>query len=1095
VKDLATGEIRTLVRAYDWSQTPLGAAETWSVEVKAAVEILVTDLGLAKTSADNPHSSLFKTQQRYETLYESIGQGFNISEMLFDAHGKPVDYRFLEVNSLFESITGLENAVGKTVLQLIPNLEPFWIETYGRVVLTGEPVEFEHEAKGLNRWFTVKAFPIDAPLEFRFGVLFADITARKLAEDRVKLIQERLEISLAAGDVGVWDLDLVSKQTWRSIGHDRIFGYDDLLPEWTYDQFLSHVIEEDRARVDLAFQNAIAKDIPWQFECGIRTLQGEARWIWGKARTEYDENGQPLRMYGVKRDISDRYREEQNNKFLIEIQSDLGSIADINRMLNVVGEKIRAYYGFSILGFIDVDAAKNIGTTFYMSSDDGEISQVADYSLIDFFSENYLQKLHAGEIVAINDVYNDPGIKDHGAAYKSLPIRSILSLSYVRDREWKFMINGTRPETCIWRKDELELMSELIPRIYLEIERSRSESAIEKVNQRFEAAMLAVEGIIFEWNVDTNFIFRSKGLFNLIGVEAEDAPPTSDWWFNLIHPEDKPNIESFFAQIQPNTDRYQNEYRVYHADGYWIDVWERGNVEWNTMGKIVKVIGFTSDISDRKNAERQLRNSERIYRALGETIKYGIWINDPVGNNIYASQSFLDLVGINQAECSGLDWSYVLHPDEREATIAAWLECVRTKNPWYREQRYFGTDQKYHHVLACGNPVYGDQGEVICWAGINLDVSRFKETEASLRASEERYRSLVELIPQLVWTADRDGKVLDVNQRWLDYTGVTSLAEVIENFGLRSLIHEDDREFLREAWHHCQNSGIPLQAESRIRQHDGVYRWYLHQAVPQKNESGEVLKWYGACTDIDEQKQLESEYANLLQKLQERNQDLDQFSYVVSHDLKTPLRAIANLAEWLEEDLNDLIPPENREQLQLMRSRVFRMEDLINGLLNYARIGRDEIALEEVSLNDLLADIIDLLDPPATFVIETPENLPSIFTKRVLLNQVLANLIGNAIKHHDRQDGKVTISFKDEPDFYEFAIADDGEGIPTEQQSRIFDIFQTLDNPNSKQSTGIGLAIVKKIVETEKGRIKLQSELGKGSTFTFTWGRYSSNLN
>ena len=154
----------------------------------------------------------------------------------------------------------------------------------------------------------------------------------------------------------------------------------------------------------------------------------------------------------------------------------------------------------------------------------------------------------------------------------------------------------SRRETCIWRRDEIDLMSELMPRIYLEIERSRSEAALEKLNQRFESAMDAVDGIIFEWNIDTNFVYRSQGLFNLIGVEVEDASPTWEWWFNLVHPEDQTDTEWFFAQVEANNDRFQNEYRVRHADGHWIDVWERAYVRRNEAGEIVNMIGCTSDI-------------------------------------------------------------------------------------------------------------------------------------------------------------------------------------------------------------------------------------------------------------------------------------------------------------------------------------------------------------------------------------------------------------------------------------------------------------------------------------------------------------------
>lgn len=223
---------------------------------------------------------------------------------------------------------------------------------------------------------------------------------------------------------------------------------------------------------------------------------------------------------------------------------------------------------------------------------------------------------------------------------------------------------------------------------------------------------------------------------------------------------------------------------------------------------------------------------------------------------------------------------------------------------------------------------------------------------------------------------------------------------------------------------------------------------------------------------------------NLLQK---RNQELDSFAYVASHDLKAPLRAIANLATWLEEDLEQQIPAENQEQLYLMRSRVNRMEGLIQGLLEYSRAGRKQISLQEIAVSDLLQEIIDSLDPPSGFTIAIAENMPTLNTKVILLQQVFANLIGNAIKYHPQPTGKITISVEEQADCYQFGVSDDGMGIAPEYHERIFIIFQTLQARDKFESTGIGLSIVKKIVEEQDGKIWVDSQLGAGATFYFTW--------
>ena len=228
--------------------------------------------------------------------------------------------------------------------------------------------------------------------------------------------------------------------------------------------------------------------------------------------------------------------------------------------------------------------------------------------------------------------------------------------------------------------------------------------------------------------------------------------------------------------------------------------------------------------------------------------------------------------------------------------------------------------------------------------------------------------------------------------------------------------------------------------------------------------------------------------------LEERNQELDRFAYVTSHDLKAPLRAIANLAHWISEDLAEDLPPENQHQLKLLRGRVDRMESLLDGLLKYSRVGRTNLPIELVDVNELVADVVKLIAPPSTFKIEISPNLPRLKTRQLLLKQVLISLIGNAIEHHPSPAGTVEITATDLGDRYEFAIADDGQGIEPQYHEKIYTIFQTLQARDTHESTGIGLAIVKKIVETEGGKIGLKSSLGQGATFSFTWLKQPSYL-
>lgn len=221
--------------------------------------------------------------------------------------------------------------------------------------------------------------------------------------------------------------------------------------------------------------------------------------------------------------------------------------------------------------------------------------------------------------------------------------------------------------------------------------------------------------------------------------------------------------------------------------------------------------------------------------------------------------------------------------------------------------------------------------------------------------------------------------------------------------------------------------------------------------------------------------------------LADRNKELDQFTYVVSHDLKAPLRAIANLSEWIEEDLDEKLDDENRYQMNLMRKRVHRMEALINGLLQFSRVGRRQSTIETVRVGDLLADIIDSLAPPTEFQIEIVGPMPTLQTDTLQLQQVFSNLLSNAIKHHHQSEGHIRISGQKQLDFYEFMVSDDGPGIAEDYHDKIFKIFQVLDSRDATENTGIGLSIVKKIIESKGGSIQVESEVNHGTTFRFTW--------
>lgn len=228
--------------------------------------------------------------------------------------------------------------------------------------------------------------------------------------------------------------------------------------------------------------------------------------------------------------------------------------------------------------------------------------------------------------------------------------------------------------------------------------------------------------------------------------------------------------------------------------------------------------------------------------------------------------------------------------------------------------------------------------------------------------------------------------------------------------------------------------------------------------------------------------------AQNIHELETKNRDLDQFAHIVSHDLKGPLRGIDNVLTWIDEDHTNELTPKISGYLKTIKGRVNRAENLINGILSYARTDSESITKEEVDLNALVSEVLLNLQVPERMNIKT-EKLPTIFTERIPVFQVFSNLIGNAIKYNDKEAGMIRIGFKEYQHYYEFSVNDNGPGIAKHYHKKIFVMFQTLKERDSFESNGVGLAIVKKILDARKEKIRVESEPGNGTTFTFTWSK------
>jgi PAS domain S-box-containing protein len=267
----------------------------------------------------------------------------------------------------------------------------------------------------------------------------------------------------------------------------------------------------------------------------------------------------------------------------------------------------------------------------------------------------------------------------------------------------------------------------------------------------------------------------------------------------------------------------------------------------------------------------------------------------------------------------------------------------------------------------------------------------------------------------------------------------------------------------------------------------------LDLAVSEFTHRGTMM-FTGVMRDISERKQAQSAQEKLITRLQQTNEELDKFAYIASHDLKAPLRVIDNVTSWLEEDLHDMLDTQQLQDMQMLRGRVKRMEKMLEDLLEYSHIGKrmDHRFRETIPGNVLLGDVLQLLPPHEDFVVEVSEDFAGIELTRMPLRHIFLNLIGNAIKHHDKPSGRIVVSFTDVGGAWQFCVEDDGAGIEEQYYRKIFSMFQTLKPRDQVEGSGMGLAIVKKHVQQQGGIIWVESRPGEGSRFFFTWPKQIS---
>jgi PAS domain S-box-containing protein len=366
-----------------------------------------------------------------------------------------------------------------------------------------------------------------------------------------------------------------------------------------------------------------------------------------------------------------------------------------------------------------------------------------------------------------------------------------------------------------------------------------------------------------------------------------------------------------------------------------------------------------------------------------------------------------------------------------------------------------------------------------------LEITDRKRAEEALRQSEERYRALAMATSQVVWTTDANGLVID-SPSWRAFTGQSP--DQVKGWGWMDALHPDDRERVSARWSEAVRTQTIYETEYRIRRRDGEFLDVSTRGVPVLRADGSVREWIGICTDSTARKQAEEALIQRTRELERSNAELQQFAYVASHDLQEPLRVVANFTQLLAERYASQLDDDAREFIAFAVGGAVRMQQLIQDLLAYSRVGTQGRVLEPVDCNEALGRAVSNLriSVAENGALVSHDELPVIQADATQLVQLFQNLIGNGIKFRGANPPRVHISAVRKGDDWIFSVRDNGIGIEPQYAERIFALFQRLHRPEEFSGTGIGLTICKKIVERHGGKIRVESEPGHGSTFLFS---------
>ncbi len=958
-----------------------------------------------------------------------------------------------------------------------------WARREGMVAFAGYPLIVGERLVGVAAMFARRTLGLDALKAIESA---ANVIALGIERNRVEGDLKNQKTLLEALTESVLDGILIVSNEGKMLHFNRYFldiwnfppevvrsRSDEAALDWAANQttnpaaFLARVgavyeHPETKVREELAMKDGRVFE---RFGAPIHSGDLRLGWVW------------------TFRDITTRKHAETNFAFLAEISQELTRLTSVREITEAMTGKIGLYFGVSNCVFAEVDTTANTAIIDYCwRRDDNAADLAGNYQLSEFVSEEFRLMLIAGQSIVVNDVATDSSTAENAAKFGLLKIGSFVNTPFVSDGFLKFLLSVSRPEPYEWRADQIELLGEVMTRVWIRIEHIRADNLLRESQERFSKAFNASPLVLTISSLTTGELIEVNETFvNATGYTREEVLGRTTLEIGLWK---KPTEREEEMETVRRAGQIRNaEYTFGTKSG--AEIVGLLSAEYIEIGGEEFALTVIQDITEQKAAQEKIRESEESYRILAETASDAIVRIDENSTIQYVNTATKRIFGYAAEEMVGQPLT-MLMPEEmselHRAGFGRYLETGERHLNWQSIEVPARHKDGHHFPLEISFGEY-NHGDTRFFIGIVRDITERVRAEEKLRQSEEQLRALADSIPQLAWMAEPDGFIFWYNRRWYDYTGTTP--EEMTGWGWQSVHDAEMLPTVLERWQASIRTGEPFEMEFPLRRGaDLTFRWFLTRIVPLRDSTGRITRWFGTNTDIEELRQtrLQAEQANRLK---------DEFLATLSHELRTPLNAILGWSQLLQN--RNLGASETEKALITIERNARSQSQLIDDILDVSRIitGKLRLDVRAVDLSQVIMAAVDaarpsaeaknihiqtLLDPRAGPISGDPDRL----------QQVVWNLLSNAVKFTPK-NGRVQMRLERINSHVEIVVSDTGAGIEAEFLPHVFDRFRQSDGSMTRRhgGLGLGLAIVRQLVELHGGTVSVSSEgNGHGSTFT-----------